>query len=359
MAVLKANAYGHGIQLAETAMEAGCSWIGIVDNWEAKYVRDHNLKTQHQKPVDILRLRPATDEEILDNLNNNLNMHEVVGCLDDAQRMNQLAEENGSTIDVHLKMDIGMGRSGFLPLQLDEMLNVAANDFSALHVKGVMAHFPSADDNLEVTQKQYSKFEHTMKKFCEKVNIPSNQLMIHCSNSAATLRLGTAMDMIRVGISSYGIAPGIDMDFPRDELKSCMRWTTQIASLRRVPPGRTIGYGMTFVTKRDSLIATLPFGYADGYWRSIQANNKSTVLISGKRCPVVGRISMNMITVDVTDLDSEPKVGDEVCIMGTQGDETITPEDIANLAGTIGYEVTIAAGYTGIIRGIHKVVESF
>ncbi len=328
-AVVKADAYGHGLEhIATMAIEAGASVLGIADNWEAHTLRGFNI--QHP----ILRLRPVTIDEAEEA--QAWDVEEIVGTLESARELSQLGEKKGRAIPVHIKIDTGIGRMGFpCPSQSDRMITLT--HLPGIAIKGAMTHFPCADKNdLTQTQTQLDHFQQITAELLP--YLPQNTVW-HVANSAACLRLPQShLGMVRVGIASYGLHPS---EHSYDEIQPVMSWHTQVVQVRDLPSNTTVGYGMTYRLKKAARIATLPIGYADGFLRAL--SNKADVLIHGKRCPVVGRISMNMTTVDVTHIpDITP--GDDVVLLGRQDNEWITAEELAQKAGTINYEIACLAG---------------
>jgi len=328
--VMKANAYGHGLEaLAPVAVEAGADVIGICTNPEAETVRRLGLK------VPLLRLRMALEAE-MDESVRELDVEEQVGSIESAAYLSAAGARRGRPVDVHLDIDTGMGRSGFFPEQIDTIREVMR--MPGLRVAGVMSHFPNADaGELAQTSAQIERME----RFCTELALPDN-VMVHTHNSAATVRLTAhRRAMVRSGAACYGVRTSREFENPT-ELKPVMSFRTWVAQLRSVPKGRTVGYGGLFTTARDTRIASLPVGFGEGYPRALF--NKGIVLIHGKRCPVIGRVSLNVLTIDVTDLDSEVKLGDEVVLIGSQGDQEITFEEMADKFLSVHTEINLMAG---------------
>jgi alanine racemase len=333
--VMKANAYGHGLAaLAPVAVEAGADMLGICTNPEAETVRRLGLK------VPLLRLRMALEAEMEESVGE-LDVEEQVGSLEAADYLSAAGVRRGRPVDVHLDIDTGMGRSGFFPEQIDTIRRVMS--LPGLSIAGVMSHFPTADSN-ELAQTS-AQIEH-MDRFCTELGLPDN-VLVHTHNSAATMRLTEQRRaMVRVGAACYGVRTSRAFENPA-ELKPVMSFRTWVAQLRNVPKGRTVGYGGLFTTTRDSKIASLPVGFGEGYPRALF--NKGIVLIHGKRCPVIGRVSLNVLTIDVTDLDSEVRLGDEVVLIGSQGDQEITFEEMADKFSSVHTEINLMAGSLNII----------
>ncbi|RJP18408.1 MAG: alanine racemase [Candidatus Omnitrophota bacterium] len=330
-AVVKADAYGHGVQsISCAAFRAGADVLAIVDNWEAEAVRAHH------PTCPVIRLRPTTYEEAEEA--RQWRVEECVGSLPSAEFLSQLGERRQQKIPVHLKLDVGIGRMGFsYPLQR-EMIRRAC-ELPGIMIKGVMTHFPCADEESErITLEQQERFESQIQAISEWLP-PS--IVYHAANSAACLRFPPSWkSMVRVGIASYGMTPSEHVALP-PRIQPVMSWQTTVVQVRDVPKGAGIGYGMTYILDRERRIATLPIGYADGYLRDF--SNNADVLIRGIRCPVIGRISMDMTTVDVTHLPSIA-IGDKVTLLGAQGNDTIFAEELARRANTINYEISCLIG---------------
>jgi len=332
--VMKANAYGHGLEaLAPVAVEAGADMLGICTNPEAETVRRLGLK------IPLLRLRMALEAEMEESVRE-LDIQEQVGSPETAAWLSAAGVGRGRPVDVHLDLDTGMGRSGFFPEQIDDIRQ--AMRLPGLRIAGVMTHFPTADSSdLAQTTAQIQ----CMERLCADLGLPADTF-VHTHNSAATVRLAgchkrTARTMVRVGAACYGVRTSRDFENPA-ELKPVMSFRTWVAQVRTVPQGRSVGYGGLFTTARDSRIATLPVGFGEGYPRALF--NKGFVLIHGRRCPVIGRVSLNMLTIDVTDIDSDVRAGDEVVLIGSQAGQEITFEEMADRFSSVHTEINLMAG---------------
>lgn len=330
--VLKANAYGHGLRgLAPAAIEAGADYLGICTNPEAWQIRDID------ESIPILRLRTALPEE-LDESVKRLHIEELVGSMEAAEYLDHAGRKRGKAVPVHIKIDTGMGRTGFFPEQLDKIKRACG--LPGLKIRGIMTHLAKADAaNLDNAKLQLDAFRKLMEKLNE--NLPDDVLR-HTHNSAACVRLpGDRGDLVRVGAACYGVRTSQHFSNPA-ELRPVMSIRTRIAEVRRVPAGKTIGYGGLFNTARESVIASLPVGFGEGYPRALF--NKGIVLIRGKRCPVVGRVSLNVITVDISDLGENVGWGEDVVLIGSQGDEEVTFEEMADLFDSVHTEINLMAG---------------
>jgi alanine racemase len=265
-----------------------------------------------------------------------LDIEEQVGSREAAEYLSAAGVRRGRPVAVHLDIDTGMGRSGFFPEQIATIREVMS--LPGLRIAGVMSHFPTADgSDLALTSSQIERME----RFVAELGLADN-VLVHTHNSAATVRLtGKRRAMVRSGAACYGVRTSREFENPA-ELKPVMSFRTWIAQLRDVPKGRTVGYGGLFTTARDTKIASLPVGFGEGYPRALF--NKGIVLIHGKRCPVIGRVSLNVLTIDVTDLDSEARLGDEVVLIGSQGGEEITFEEMADKFSSVHTEINLMAG---------------
>jgi alanine racemase len=307
--------------------------LGICTNPEAETIRRLGLR------IPLLRLRMALEAEMEESVRE-LDIQEQVGSPEVAAYLSAAGVRRGRPVDVHLDIDTGMGRSGFFPEQI-EMVR-AVKDLPGLRIAGAMTHFPTADSaQLAQTSAQIER----MDRFCAELRLPADALL-HTHNSAATVRLGGRLThqrpaMVRVGAACYGVRTSREFENPA-ELKPVMSFRTWIAQLRDVPKGRAVGYGGLFATARDSRIASLPVGFGEGYPRALF--NKGVVLIHGQRCPVIGRVSLNVLTIDVTDLDAAAQLGDEVVLIGAQGDEQITFEEMADRFSSVHTEIHLMAG---------------
>lgn len=330
--VMKANAYGHGLEaLAPTAVAAGAHYIGICTNPEAATIRHLGLD------VKLLRLRMALPEELEESIDQ-LQIEEQVGSMEVADYLSTAGIQRGREIPVHINIDTGMGRSGFFTTKLEQIQKVCR--LPGLRIVGVMTHFATADgQDLAMTEKQLAAFNH----LCHHLHdfLPDG-VLTHTHNSAATIRLPAQRNhLVRIGAACYGVRTSQAFSNP-SELKPVMSVKTRVAQVRSVPAGTTIGYGSLYTTQRDSLIASLPVGFGEGYPRSLF--NKGIVLIHGHRCPVVGRVSLNITTVDVTDLPQAVRWGDEAVLIGCQGQAEITFEELADKFQSVHTEINLMAG---------------
>jgi alanine racemase len=337
--VMKANAYGHGLEaLLPAAIEGGADVIGICTNPEAAAIRRNGFHT-----IPLLRLRMALPAELEESVAS-LNIQEQVGDEEVAEQLSAAGVRRGRPVEVHLKIDTGMGRCGFYPESVETLRQILK--LPGLKVVGMMTHFPSADGaELEQTVEQLAAFDALHAQLADA--LPAD-VMVHTHNSAATVRLPKARaSMVRVGAACYGVRTSTEFDNPA-ALEPVMSFRSWVAQVREIPKGRTIGYGSLFETKRDSRIAALPVGFGEGYPRGLF--NKGIVLIKGQRCPVVGRVSLNVTTVDVTDVEQPVNIGDEAVLIGRQGGERVTFEEMADKFASVHTEINLMAGFMNPIQ---------
>lgn len=331
--LLKANAYGHGsIACAKMAEELGVTFGGVAAYQEVRFLRSAGVR------LPLLLLEDLFDDEITPAFDAGVSFS--VSSLAYAEKVARVAEKAGKVGKVHLNVDTGMGRLGCFP---DELMKVAeyVHHSRWLALEGLFSHFPSSDEgDLTVPTAQIELFSRLDREL-EAAGIRPKWR--HFANSGAVIDFPAAssFDMIRPGVSSFGIYPSKEVAHDVG-LFRVLSLKSAILSIRSFPKGAKIGYGSTFVTERESRIAVVPIGYGDGYVRAF--SNNSDVLVHGRRVPVVGRISMDMITVDLTELPESVATGDEAVLVGSQTWEDrsgeIDAEDLAARIGTISYEVT-------------------
>jgi len=330
MAVVKADGYGHGaIPVAKTALNNGASSLGVAYVQEAVELREAGLST----PILVFGIAPP---ESIDPVVR----YDLAQAVADAETPQALSA--GVTTDrparVHIKVDTGMGRIGITPgdaLEYARLLKKLPN----IEIEGIFTHFPRADElDPAFTKRQIETFTALLRELDHAgIHIPKR----HMANSAGVLAFPDSyLNLVRPGIMIYGLYPSREVarSIP---LSPAMSLVTKIRFLKRVGPGTPISYGGTFVTKADTLVATLPLGYADGYRRLL--SNNYEVLVRGRRAPVIGRVCMDMTMIDVT-LVPNVAVGDEVVLMGSQGDQEISTDEMAERLGTINYEITCLVG---------------
>lgn len=322
IAVLKADAYGHGaVELARRCKPEHVAMIATSLLEESLELRQHGIT------LPLLVLGPMNEAQVRCAVEHDITIG--VPGPEELAAVCSVAREHDVTI--HLKLDSGMGRMGSVESELPDVVQLL-RETPRVHVAAIYSHFASAGDPRDrITEEQRARFRTLVETLREAgLSAPLH----HFANSAATMRgLVEPGDLVRVGIALYG-AEALDEGSSR--LRPLLRWRTEIVRLKDLPPGEAVGYGATFHTSRPTRIATLPVGYADGYDRHF--SNRGEVLVRGRRVPVVGRVSMDLVTIDVTDI-ADAAVGDEVVLLGRQGDDEITAEELAAKLGTINYEV--------------------
>ncbi|MBF0224579.1 MAG: alanine racemase [Desulfobacterales bacterium] len=332
-ATLKGDAYGHGIyELSKVACKNEIDYIGISSNEEAEAVFFINPKTS------LIRLRPAFPYETECLIRKNIFVEEQAGSWVSAVNLNKIGEKFQTKIKVHLNLDSGMGRSGFYykkPDIKDKILKIPS--FPFLEIVGIMTHFPNADaENVDSTVKSLNDFIDFV-SFLKQQNTQYRNSIVHCASSASFLRIPeTHLDMIRPGAVLYGNRTSEYVPMS-DDIKQVMTWKTKIVHVSEVDADTPIGYGTLYKTNQPTKIATIPIGLCDGYPRSL--TNKGYVLIRGIKCPVVGRVSLSLTTVEVP---QEIQINDEVILIGSQGQLTIKAEDLAATFSSVHTEIQMA-----------------
>lgn len=330
LAVVKADAYGHGaLPVALKLEKLGVEYLGVALPEEGIELRRGGIKT----PILILGgIYPGGEEEII-----KYTLTPVVFDLKSLERLSRAGSRRRKKVKVHLKVDTGMGRLGVPFKEFPKFLR-KVRKFSQIEIEGLLSHFSLVEEKEGYTEGQWRKFQES-KALMQEVGISCRYF--HMANSGIlTLFPEFIGNLVRPGIMLYGSYPSPPFQ-KLIQLKPVMTLKTRIHFLKSVPSGTKISYGGTFITKRESLIATLPIGYADGY--SLHLSNRGEVLVRGRRAPVVGRVCMDFMMIDVTGI---PKVsiGDEVILIGRQGKEEISTEEVAKKIGTIPYEVLCLIG---------------
>jgi len=334
-AVVKSNAYGHGmLEVARLAAEAGADWLCVNNAREGVMLRDAGLTL----PILVMGY------VALDGLDDVVarELQPVVYNVETLERLDAIATARGTTVGVHVKIETGTHRQGVLERDVPAFVE-RIRDANGLTLAGVTSHFANIEDttNHDFAESQIGAFSRIADVIAATCPGP---VVRHTACSAAVLLFNrTHLDLARVGISMYGLWPSketyvscLERGKPSLELVPVMSWKTRIAQVKQVPEGGYVGYGCAWRATRATKIAVLPVGYYEGYDREL--SGLAHVLVRGKRAPVRGRICMNMCMVDVTDI-SGASLEDEVVLLGRQGDERITAEQLAAWAGTISYEI--------------------
>jgi len=336
MAVVKANAYGHGaVEVARQALAGGADCLGVARVQEAVALRaagiDGKLLVLNYTPPEFAALALEHDLAL------------TVFDLDTAAAISESAVAAGRQIIAHLKTDTGMGRLGLRPAcekgtGLDpQRVEIARRIASlpGLDLEGIFTHFAAADSrDTAYTEKQFALF-------CDYIDALAKAgiefRFRHAANSAAILaHPQTHLDMVRAGIALYGLNPSAEVNLDQLATRPVMSLKARLVHVKKVPAGFCVSYGMTYRAPAPTTIATVPIGYADGYSRLL--SSRGTMLVRGQRAPIVGRVCMDLTMLDVGHIEGV-RTGDEVIVLGRQGDETITADEIAGVLGTINYEI--------------------
>ena len=329
LGVVKADAYGHGIKEVSKAIVDYVDYFGVASLDEAGVLREIGIK----KPILVIgAILPQEAEGVL-----KFNVIQTVSDLEIPRKLSKLATAKNKKIKVHVKIDTGMGRIGFWHEEAVEFIKKIAS-LKNIIIDGIFTHFPDAEADKVFTHNQIRNFKRLIE------NLWANDVYIpvkHTANSMALIDFKDShMNMVRPGLMMYGIYPKQSL-MENILLKPALTLKTKITYVKSVPKGRSISYGMTYVTKKPTKIATIPVGYGDGYSRHF--SNKAHVLIKGARCPIVGRVCMDMCMVEVGHLKNV-KVGEDVILIGSQAGEIIRAEELAKLISTIPYEVLCNIG---------------
>ena len=338
MAIVKADAYGHGLERVVEALADSVPWFGVANLAEAR--RAERAAAAMDRRPSILVLSTCLPDE---------REHVVAGgfaaSISTAEELDdygEIAARRGETARLHLVVDTGMGRMGCLPEQC-EFLRKRAQDLPGVRIEGVASHFPSADEDSVFTRQQIDQFR--------RLAMGGGECYVHLANSAGLLGFSREIDfaaLARPGLAIYGISPlgGVGLD-----LRPALSLRSRVTLVRDLPAGHSISYGRTFVTPEPMRVATLGFGYGDGYPRHLSGTG-AAVLIGGRRCPLLGRVTMDQVVVDVSMLPERIAPGDEAVLIGRQGDEEITAVELAERAGTIPWE--ILTGITSRVERLYR-----
>lgn len=331
---VKANAYGHGLlEAARVFVAAGADWLIVDSVEEGMVLRENGLMA----PVLVVGYVPLLDlEKVFD-----CDLRLVVYNKQTVKKLEQIAKKRRQAVRVHLKIETGTMRQGIMPKEVIPLVRSIKSKL--IEIEGASTHFANIEDVLEhdFAAKQLDTFK-AMVELLKANKVPLKY--IHCANSAATILFPkTYFNLVRIGISAYGLWPSqetklsaVKLHRNQLQLEPAMAVKSLVAQVKEVPAGSFIGYGCTYKTTKKSKIAVVPIGYYDGYDR--QLSNTAYVLIHGRRAPVRGRVCMNMLMADVSDIPNV-RLEDPVILLGVQGKEEITAEQLAEWAGTINYEI--------------------
>lgn len=327
-AVVKADGYGHGaVEISRVLENLPYLWgYAVATSNEAMQL----VEAGRKKPIIILGLSfPEQFEEIVEN-----DLRPAVCTYETAQALSDIAAEKNKVCRIHIKVDTGMSRIGFQVTPESADMVARISKLPNIMIEGIFTHFARADESSKApAYEQFKQFEKMIAMVEEKgVQIP----LKHCSNSAGIVEISECnMDMVRAGITLYGLWPSEEVDKTKISLKPVMSLRSRVAYVKELLPGRQISYGGTFTVKKKMTVATVPVGYGDGYARGL--SNKGWVLIKGQKAPICGRVCMDQCMVDVTDIPGV-KIGDTVTLLGKDADEEITMEQLGELSGRFNYE---------------------
>ncbi len=344
LAVVKGDAYGHGdLEIARVALESGASRLGVALVEEGLGLRERGISA----PILVLsELSPGSQKEALA-----AGLTPSVYTDDGLAGLAEAARVLGRPVGVHLKLDTGMHRVGLWPPTEAAVFARKILD-AGLLLEGLWTHFAAAEDDRAGTREQLRLLLEARDALAAEGIRPA---FVHAANSAATIGLPeTHLDLVRPGVALYGLDPGGGLG-PAAGVRPALSWRSAVSMVKRLPAGERISYGWRYELTRDANVATVPVGYDDGYRREL--GGRADVLIGGRRHRVAGTVTMDQLVVDCGDADVAP--GDEVVLIGAQGDERITAEELAGHSRTIGYEVVtsigrrVPRGYRGV-RGAHE-----
>lgn len=325
---VKADAYGHGaVQVAEASSKL-IDIFGVATLDEAIELKEAGITNT------ILILSPILETEIPAVIREGFTV--TISSYEIALELSRYAVKNGKNVEIHVEIDTGMGRTGVVHEDaLDEIQKIAV--LPGVELRGVYTHFPASDSDPEFTRWQIEEFQKLVASLRHQgVKVP----MIHSANSAAIpLIKESHMDLVRPGLLAYGYLPAGMEEVP--DFVPILSWKSRLVRIRRMPKGKTVSYGRTYKTKRETVVGVVPVGYGHGY--PFKLSGKGKMLVNGRRVPIIGRVTMDMTMVDLTDLPTTPQTGEEVVLVGRQeglyGESAISIHDLARWSDTIGYEI--------------------
>lgn len=328
LAVVKADAYGHGaVESAKTLIDNGVDYLGVATLEEGAELRCADIT------APILVLGYVSCNEMKQALEYDMEM--TIFDMQTAKKLSAVCKEMNKPAKIHIKIDTGMGRIGFLTRGESIAEIVEINSLPYIEITGIYTHLAESDSSdKSYAKQQFEKFMNFIKKIEAKGVVPPIK---HVSNSGAIIDLPEFdLDMVRAGIILYGLKPSGEVNFTRIQLQPVLQWKSYLSFVKTLGKGESIGYGRAFVTKQKTAVGTVPIGYADGFSRSL--GNCGKVLVKGQIAPIIGRICMDQFMVDLSGVEA-PEMGDEVVLIGNQGGEAISAEEVAALRNTINYEV--------------------
>ena len=321
---VKADAYGHGaVQVAES-VDRLVDRFGVATLDEAFEIKRAGIRTP------ILVLSPVLAKEIPQVVATGVTV--TLSSASFARQLSECAAGQSRTVNFHIEVDTGMGRTGLFPDEAREVIAEAV-ELPSINFAGLYTHFPVSDSDPSFTRRQVEQFRSFVSELrADGIDVP----LLHSANSGAIAAVPESrLDMVRPGLLMYGYHPAGSST--KVGVRPVMSWKTRLVQLRTIGPDRPVSYGRTFVTKRETLMGIVPVGYGHGY--PFQLSNRGEMIINGRRIPILGRVTMDMTMVDLTDLPEAPAAGDEVVLIGEQGDASIGLHELADRAGTIPYEI--------------------
>lgn len=336
MAIVKADAYGHGLDRVAAALAEEVDWFGVANVREALRAR-----AAAANDIPILILSPAVPDEVPAIVEGRFSA--CVSTREEVRRYGDAAAERSLPARLHAVADTGMGRMGARPEDFADLV-AAIRETDNCELEGVETHFPSADEDPDFTRSQIAVFQRLLPD----LDLPAD-CRVHLGNSAGLIAFQNETpraDLVRPGLALYGVSPLADSDA---ELRPVLHLKTRVTLVREIPEGTGISYGRTFISERPMRVATLGVGYGDGYPRHLSGEG-AEVLVRGHRCRLLGRVTMDQIVVDVTHLDQPPIVGETAVLIGADRDEWLTATELASKAGTIPWEIL-----TGITSRVERI----
>lgn len=326
MAIIKADAYGHGdIPVAETLND-------LVDAYGVA-IPEEALRLRKKGIGKMLLILGHTGREWFEDIIKN-HISQTVYTFEMAKQLSQTAVELGEKVKIHIKIDTGMSRIGFMPVKDNIEVIRAVSELPGIEIEGIFTHFARADESTsEAAREPFEKYMIFTRELEDRgIQIPIK----HTANSASIIQFPESwLDMVRSGITTYGLYPSEEVTKETLDLKPALQWKSVVSYVKRIHPGTSVGYGGTFTAKRETTVATVPVGYADGVRRDL--SGKGRVLIRGQYAPMIGRICMDQFMVDVTDIEGVSE-GDTVTLIGTDGANRISVEEVAGLSHSFNYE---------------------
>ncbi len=331
MAVVKADAYGHGAVCVSLFLQRiGVKFFAVAFLDEAIQLRNAGIKEE----ILVLGYTPAKGIELAIEYQITVTVYD----LEMLRVIEKAGERAGQSVKIHLKIDTGMSRIGFSPVDVEQVIE-SLRDKKWIELAGVYTHFAKADiADSTFTKSQQEIFQKVVSRLSEEFTVP----LVHLSNTAAAINFPEIkQSAARIGIGLYGLSPSTEMHVQEDALQPVMSVKTEVIYVKTIQPGESVSYGATFTAERQTVVATLPVGYADGFPRNL--SNRGYVLIHGQHAPIIGRVCMDQTMVDVTEIDNVMR-GDEVVIFGEQCGEKLTVDYYAELLNTINYELVTIIG---------------